>query len=99
MLVTVFNAQFNDSLQTSLPVYQPAAQEGFATYGSVDEAPVLQGLELPDNVHRTFGQLSIATSSTLLQSLLDSVLVLRHNRGIRLSGAFGLPAAGESGAT
>ena len=81
MLVTVFNAQFNDSLQTSLPVYQPAAQEGFATYGSVDEAPVLQGLELPDNVHRTFGQLNIATSSTLLQSLLDSVLVLRHSRG------------------
>ena len=81
VLVTVFNAQFNDSVQTSLPVYQPAAQEGFATYGSVDEAPVLQGLELPDNVHRTFGQLSIATSSTLLQSLLDSVLVLRHNRG------------------
>ena len=81
MLVTVFNAQFNDSVQTSLPVYQPAAQEGFATYGSVDVTPVLQGLELPDNVHRTFGQLSIATSSTLLQSLLDSVLVLRHNRG------------------
>ena len=81
MLVTVFNAKFNDSLQTSLPVYQPAAQEGFATYGSVDATPVLQGLELPDNVHRTFGQLSIATSSTLLQSLLDSVLVLRDNRG------------------
>ena len=81
VLVTVFNAQFNDSLQTSLPVYQPAAQEGFATYGSVEEAPVLQGLELPDNVHRTFGQLNIATSSTLLQSLLDSVLVLRHTRG------------------
>ena len=81
VLVTVFNAQFNDSVQTSLPVYQPAAQEGFATYGSVDEAPVLQGLELPDNVHRTFGQLNIATSSTLLQSLLDSVLVLRRSRG------------------
>ena len=81
MLVTVFNAQFNDSVQTTLPVYQPAAQEGFATYGSVDATPVLQGLELPDNVHQTFGQLTIATSSTLLQSLLDSVLVLRHNRG------------------
>ncbi len=81
VLVTVFNAQFNDSLQTSLPVYQPAAQEGFATYGSVDATPVLQGLELPDNVHQTFGQLTVATSSTLLQSLLDSVLVLRHTRG------------------
>ncbi len=81
MLVTVFNAQFNDSVQTSLPVYQPAAQEDFATYGSVDATPVLQGLELPDNIHRTFGQLSIATSSTLLQSLLDSVLMLRDNRG------------------
>ncbi len=81
MLVTVFNAQFNDSVQTSLPVYQPAAQEGFATYGSVDATPVLQGLELPDNVHHSFGQLTIATSSTLLQSLLVSVLVLRHNRG------------------
>ena len=81
MLVTVFNAQFNDSVQTSLPVYQPAAQEGFATYGSVDSTPVLQGLELPDNVHQTFGHLTIATSSTLLQSLLDSVLVLRYNRG------------------
>ena len=80
--VTVFNAQVGDSIQAALPVYQPAAQEGFATYGSVDTTPVLQGLELPGGVHPEFGQLSIATSSTLLQSLLDSVLVLRDHRGL-----------------
>ncbi len=76
MLVTVFNEQFNDTVQGSLPVYQPAAQEGFATYGSVDEESILQGLALPDNVHRAFGRITISTSSTLLQSLSDGYRAL-----------------------
>ena len=77
MLVTVFNEQFNDSVLGVLPVYIPAAQEGFAAYGTADELPVMQGLDLPTGVHQEFGQLTVTTSSTLLQSLLDSFLVLR----------------------
>ena len=81
MLVTVFNERFNDSVLSTLPVYIPAAKEGFAAYGTAEELPVMQGLELPPDVHREFGQLTVTTSSTLLQSLLDSFLVLRgHNR-------------------
>ena len=81
MLVTVFNEQFNDSVLGVLPVYIPAAQEGFAAYGTADELPVMQGLDLPTGVHQEFGQLTVTTSSTLLQSLLDSFLVLRgHDR-------------------
>ena len=81
MMVTVFNEQFNDTVLGELPIYIPAAQQGFATYGTADELPVMQGLELPTDVHRQFGQLTITTSSTLLQSLLDSFLMLRgHDR-------------------
>ncbi len=81
MMVTVFNEQFNDTVLGELPIYTPAAQQGFATYGTADELPVMQGLELPADVHRQFGQLTITTSSTLLQSLLDSFLMLRgHDR-------------------
>ena len=81
MLVTVFNERFNDSVLGVLPVYIPAAQEGFAAYGTAEELPVMQGLDLPTGVHQDFGQLTVTTSSTLLQSLLDSFLVLRgHDR-------------------
>ena len=79
MMVTVFNEQFNDTVLGELPIYTPAAQQGFATYGTADETPVRQGLELPTDVHRQFGQLTITTSSTLLQSLLDSFLMLRRH--------------------
>ena len=81
MLVTVFNERFNDSVLGVLPVYIPAAQEGFAAYGTAEELPVMQGLDLPTGVHQEFGQLTVTTSSTLLQSLLDSFLALRrHDR-------------------
>ena len=79
MLVTVFNERFNDSVLGTLPIYIPAAKEGFAAYGTAEELPVMQGLELPPDVHREFGQLTVTTSSTLLQSLLDSFLVMRGN--------------------
>lgn len=83
MMVTVFNERFNDTVLGELPIYTPAAQQGFATYGTADELPVMQGLELPADVHQEFGQLTITASSTLLQSLLDSFLQLRrHSRYI-----------------
>ncbi len=81
MQVTVFNERFNDSVLGVLPIYIPAAQEGFAAFGTAEELPVMQGLDLPTGVHQEFGQLTVTTSSTLLQSLLDSFLVLRgHDR-------------------
>lgn len=71
LLVTVFNDQVNDTIRSSLPVYVPVSQEGFAAYGIVEDQTTVQGLQLPADIHRNFGQLTISTSSTLLQSLLD----------------------------
>ncbi len=81
LLLSIFNEQLNDSALGSFPVYVPAAQEGFAAYGIVEETMAVQGLQLPEDVHRNFGQLTISTSSTVLQSLLDSYGVLRETRG------------------
>ncbi len=81
VMVTVFNDQINDTVLGALPVYVPASQEGFAAYGIVEDSTAVQGLRMPDDVHRDFGQLTIATSSTLLQSLLDCYLQLGDYTG------------------
>ncbi len=79
--VSVFNDQLGDAVQDTLPVYVPAAQEGFAAYGIVEDMLAVQGFQLPADAHANFGQLTISTSSTVLQSLLDSYLTLGDTRG------------------
>lgn len=72
ILASVFNDQVQDHLQAEFPVFTPAAQEGFATYGIVEDEVVLQTFQWPSDVHPEFGALSIGVSSTLLQTLADS---------------------------
>ena len=74
MLASVFNDQVQDHLQAELPVFTPAAKEGFATYGTVEDEVVLQTFQWPADVHPEFGALSIGMSSTLLQTLADGYL-------------------------
>ena len=74
LLVSVFNSQLEDHVQVEFPVFTPAAKEGFATYGLVEDEMVLQAFKWPTDVHSDFGALSMGVSSTLLHSLADAYL-------------------------
>ena len=78
--VSVFNAAHQDHVLEELPVYRPAARQGFATYGVVEDAPALHTLQVPPDVLPGFGSFSVTTSSTQLQMLVDSCLSLREVR-------------------
>ena len=78
--VSVFNAAHQDHVLEELPVYRPAARQGFATYGVVEDAPALHTLQVPPDVLPGFGAFSVTTSSTRLQMLVDSCLSLREVR-------------------
>ncbi|MCY3658468.1 MAG: Ig-like domain-containing protein [Caldilineaceae bacterium] len=78
--VSVFNAAHQDHVLEELPVYRPAARQGFATYGVVEDVPVLHTLQVPPDVLPGFGAFSVTTSSTQLQMLVDSCLSLREVR-------------------
>ena len=78
--VSVFNAAHQDHVLEELPVYRPAARQGFATYGVVENAPVQHTLQVPPDVLPGFGQFSVTTSSTQLQTLVDSYRSLREVR-------------------
>ncbi len=77
---SVFNEQVQDHLQAEFPVFTPAAKEGFATYGTVEDEVVLQAFQWPTDVHPEFGALSIGMSSTLLQTLADGYLDIQEPR-------------------
>lgn len=76
--VSVFNAAHQDHVQEDLPVYRPAARQGFATYGVVEDSPAVHALRIPRDVLPDFGEFSVTTSSTQLQSLVDSYRSLRE---------------------
>ena len=78
--VSVFSAAHQDHVLEELPVYRPAARQGFATYGVVEDAPALHTLQVPPDVLPGFGAFSVTTSSTQLQMLVDSCLSLREVR-------------------
>ena len=78
--VSAFNAAHQDHVLEELPVYRPAARQGFATYGVVEDAPALHTLQVPPDVLPGFGAFSVTTSSTQLQMLVDSCLSLREVR-------------------
>lgn len=77
LLASVFNEEYQDHLQVEFPVFTPAAKEGFATYGTVEDKVSLQSFRWPDNVYPDFGALEIGISTTLLQSLADGYLDIR----------------------
>ncbi len=84
MLASVFNDQVQDHLQVELPVFTPAAKEGFATYGTVEDEVVLQTFQWPADIHPEFGALSIGMSSTLLQTLADGYLDVQERRWLNI---------------
>ncbi|PRP75982.1 hypothetical protein PROFUN_01698 [Planoprotostelium fungivorum] len=62
-----------DAVTIEIPVYTPSTSEDFATYGDTAETTVIsQTIQPPIHVIPEFGRLEVATSSTLLSSLLDS---------------------------
>ncbi len=74
LIVSAFNGQLQDHVQLEFPVFTPAAKEGFATYGIVEDELVLQTFKWPTDIHSDFGGLSVSVSSTLLNSLADGYL-------------------------
>ncbi len=67
----------SDAAQIELPIWTPATDEAFATYGSVADAEaVAQPLAVPSDVYTEFGGLDVSTSSTQLASLTDAVLYM-----------------------
>ncbi|HUL76201.1 MAG TPA: alpha-2-macroglobulin family protein [Vicinamibacteria bacterium] len=65
-----------DASEVELPVWTPATTEAFATYGQIDDGPVVQPVKAPAGVVPEFGGLEVTTSSTALQALTDAVLYL-----------------------
>jgi hypothetical protein len=65
-----------DAAEVELPVWTPATTEAFATYGQIDDGPVVQPVKAPPGVVPEFGGLEVTTSSTALQALTDAVLYL-----------------------
>jgi len=53
-------------------VYEPATTESFATYGTVDDAPQVEQLAVPADIHRDVGGVEVELASTQLQSLTDA---------------------------
>jgi uncharacterized protein YfaS (alpha-2-macroglobulin family) len=65
----------SDALQLSLPVWTPATDEAFATYGQIaEEGAVAQPLRVPSDAAPEFGGLEISTFSTQLAALTDAFL-------------------------
>ncbi len=65
-----------DLQRVTLPVWTPATNEAFATYGTLDEGATLQPVRAPEDVVPGFGGLEITTSSTALAELSDAFLYL-----------------------
>ena len=76
--VSVFSDTHQDHVLAELPVYRPAARQGFATYGVVEDTSALHTLQVPPDVLPGFGRFSVTTSSTQLQTLVDSYRSLRE---------------------
>ena len=70
----------SDAARFELPVWTPATSEAFATYGVLDEGAAAQPIKAPQEAWPQFGQLSVTTSSTALQSLTDAFLYLYYYR-------------------
>jgi uncharacterized protein YfaS (alpha-2-macroglobulin family) len=71
-------ASHTDAIQRRLPVYTPATTEAFASYGSIegDGEAIAQPIEVPTDALSGYGEVSVTTSSTILQALTDAVVYL-----------------------
>ncbi|HSD86798.1 MAG TPA: alpha-2-macroglobulin family protein [Kofleriaceae bacterium] len=66
------SGDFADASNIELPVYEPATTESFATYGSLDDQPLFERLEVPADVFTDVGGVEAEVSSTQLQELTDA---------------------------
>ncbi len=67
------SGSFADSSIVTLPVYEPATTESFATYGVVDDKPAFERLDVPSAIFPDVGGVELELASTQLQSLTDAV--------------------------
>ncbi len=71
----------SDATYFEIPVQTPATTESTAAYGQIDGEPntqvISQKLEIPADTYDQVGGLSVTTSSTAMQNLLDSYIYLR----------------------
>src|SRR5690606_24323137 len=63
---------FADASNVSVPIYEPATTESFATYGSVDDKPHFERLAVPASIFADVGGVEAEVSSTQLQNLTDA---------------------------
>ncbi|MGE0545775.1 MAG: alpha-2-macroglobulin family protein [Kofleriaceae bacterium] len=68
---------FSDASMVTLPVYEPATTEAFATYGVVDDKPQFEQLQVPKDVFREVGGVEVQLASTQLQGLTDAFWYLQ----------------------
>ncbi|HEY4059946.1 MAG TPA: alpha-2-macroglobulin family protein, partial [Kofleriaceae bacterium] len=61
-----------DSSVVTLPVYEPATTESFATYGIVDDKPQFEQLAVPAKIFADVGGVEVEVASTQMQSLTDA---------------------------
>jgi hypothetical protein len=63
---------FADASNVTIPVYEPATTESFATYGTVDDASQFERVVVPQDVFPEVGGVEVELASTQLQSLTDA---------------------------
>lgn len=66
------SGNFVDATTVTLPIYEPATTESFATYGTVDDAPKFEQLAVPADIFPDVGGVEVEVASTQLQSLIDA---------------------------
>ncbi|NVB84682.1 MAG: hypothetical protein HOV81_40285 [Kofleriaceae bacterium] len=66
------SGKFADASNVELQVYEPATTESFATYGSLDDKPQFERLEVPKDVFADVGGVETELASTQLQNLNDA---------------------------
>jgi len=86
-----------DASNVSVPVYEPATTESFATYGVVDNAEVYEQLKVPADIFADVGGFETEVSSTQMQTLTDAFGYLNaypfecaEQRSSRMLGTFAM---------
>ncbi|OIP41315.1 MAG: hypothetical protein AUK47_06530 [Deltaproteobacteria bacterium CG2_30_63_29] len=72
--------ELEDAVTLTIPVWAPATQEAFATYGQLDGDVAVQPIVKPQAVNPGVGALKITTSATPLQDLTDAFFYLFEYR-------------------
>jgi uncharacterized protein YfaS (alpha-2-macroglobulin family) len=66
------SGDFADATTVRIPIYEPATTESFATYGTVDDAPKFEQLQVPAAIFPEVGGVEVELASTQMQALTDA---------------------------